>query len=200
MAFAFSLPDHTISNAIRRAKGNRDRLFFAAASNNKYYSEDPVGFPANLDDVIRVNSCSHSGSRSSFSPHGNEKGDSLGTIGEEMPAAVPRAEHDAAAGEGEQRMRGTSVATAVLTGIAALVIEFSRLGAAPRIDTNRPPEEVTAELLTNTGMKRVLYHCLAGTNPPAPPEYSYVRPWLLFQPRNQEIAASKIREAMTKKL
>jgi hypothetical protein len=200
MAFAFSQPDYTVSNAIRRARGRRDRLFFAAASNNRYYSEDPVGFPANLDDVIRVNSCSHTGSRSSFSPLGNSRGDSLGTIGEEMLAAVPCAEHEAVAGEREQRMRGTSVATAVLTGIAALVIEFSRLGTAPRIDINRPPEAVTAELLTNMGMKRVLYHCLAGTNPPAPPEYSYIRFWLLFQLRNQEIVASRIREAMTKQL
>lgn len=62
-------------------------LFFAAASNNKYYSEDPVGFPANLDDVIRVNSCAYTGAKSHFSPDGSERrGDNLGVIGEEMPA------------------------------------------------------------------------------------------------------------------
>lgn len=93
-------------------------------------------------------------------------------------------------------MSGTSVATAVLTGIAALVVEFSRLRAAPRIDTSRTREQVTAELLRNAGMKRVLYHCLVGTNPPVPPGCSFIKPWVLFDLHNQEIVALRIREAM----
>ncbi len=197
MAFAFSHPHPALADAIRRARGQRNVLFFAAASNNKYFSEDPVGFPAKMDEVIRVNSCSHSGKRSSFSPRGSERrGDNLGTIGEEMPAADAGA-GTGGRGRGERRMSGTSMATAVMTGVAALVVEFSRLAPAPEIYPDRPREQVTTELLTNDGMKAVLHRCLAGVNPPAPPTYCYIRPWLLFDVNNQDVMASRIRDALT---
>lgn len=97
-------------------------------------------------------------------------------------------------------MTGTSVATAVLMGVAALVVEFSRLRAAQAIFPDGAEAGAMCSLLTNAGMKRVLYHCLAGTNPPPPRSYSFVLPWLLFNPdKTPEDVAYEIRQAMTKK-
>jgi hypothetical protein len=86
MAFAFSQRKLNIEQAIRKTIGLHDTpvLFFAAASNAKHYSKKPVGHPAQMDEVIRVNSCTYDGIKSVFSPSSNKRDNALGTIGEEI--------------------------------------------------------------------------------------------------------------------
>ncbi|KAF3074326.1 Subtilisin DY [Trichoderma lentiforme] len=105
MCFAFTRFHSTIYKAICEAKGRRDVLIFAAASNNKHDLENPVGFPACIDEVIRVNSCTHKGLQSSFSPTCHSERSSLSIIGEELQAAFPLAKNG---NEPLKRMTGTS--------------------------------------------------------------------------------------------
>jgi subtilisin family serine protease len=163
MCFAFTKFHNAIYRAIREAKGQREFLIFAAASNNKHDLENPVGFPAYLDDVIRVNSCTYKGFRSSFSPVCNEQIDSLSTIGEELHAAFPPTKNG---NQRLKRMSGTSMATAILAGVAGLVLEFSRIEKK-----NGPNVKHQERLLITKGMVAVLRGCMAGNRPPPPPLY-----------------------------
>lgn len=174
MCFAFKKFHIEIHKAIRKGKAQREFLIFAAASNNKHDDENPVGFPAYLDDVIRVNSCTYTGSQSSFSPGCIDQMDNLSTIGEELEAAFPQAKND---NKRLKRLSGTSMATAILAGIAGLVLEFSRMERK-----NGPNVKNQERLLLTKGMVAVLRGCMAGNRPPQPPFYCYIRPWLLFAP------------------
>ncbi|KAJ5100790.1 hypothetical protein N7456_006842 [Penicillium angulare] len=177
MCFAFKKFHMKIDKAIREAKGKREFLIFAAASNNKHDDEDPVGFPASLRDVIRVNSCTHTGSQSTFSPGCHDRMDNLNNlsiIGEELEAAFPEAKND---NKPLKRLSGTSMSTAILAGVAGLVLEFSMMERK-----NGPNVKNQEQLLKTQGMVAVLRGCMAGKWPPQPPSYCYIRPWLLFAP------------------
>lgn len=173
MAFGFTERKLKIERAIRKAIGVRDVpvLFFAAASNDKHHTKDPVGHPARMDEVIRVNSCAHNGTRSSFSPISDKKDNGLGTIGEEIQSAY--FQH----GIGTQmRQSGTSMATAVMTGVAGLVIEFVKLIEVPSSDAR----EMQMQLHSCSGMKAVLSRCMSRDTTRMSHDIIYVMPWLLF--------------------
>jgi hypothetical protein len=70
-------------------------------------------------------------------------------------------------------MNGTSAATAIAAGIGALILEFSRLSGAPKID-----KRYVDRLVQLKGMKSVLYKRITARRPT--PSYNYIRPWLLF--------------------
>lgn len=174
MSFAFTRPQPKIERAIRWAIGQHDVLFFAAASNDRHHYNDPVGFPATMQEVIRVNSCTHNGRQSHFSPNSDEKRENaLSTIGEEIGAAFSLTKND---NRRVKRLSGTSMSTAILVGVAALIIEFSKVRGLPK----NVISNMETRLHTSAGMKAVMFHCMAGIKPPDPPKYSYIQPWLLF--------------------
>jgi hypothetical protein len=175
MALAFGQQKLKIERAIRKAIGLHDVpvLFFAAASNDKHYSKNPVGHPARMDEVIRVNSCTYHGIKSSFSPSSDKKDNALGTIGEEILSAYSQQKYGIRT---EMRQSGTSMATAVMTGIAGLVIEFMKFTELPHNDTR----EMQMRLHSCSGMKAVLSRCMSANTALEPHNYIYVMPWLLF--------------------
>ena len=185
MSFAFSTYQRPIYEAIMRARA-RNAFIFAAASNDKHNAENPVGFPASLNEVIRVNSCTHRGFQSQFSPMGDSRTPNFSVIGEVVKAAFPLAKNH---GLIETRMSGTSTATAILSGIGALVLEFSRASKIDYVD----------RLALVQGMRTVLFDCMAGKDPPSPPTYCHIRPWLLFDPQfSVSAVAARISDALRK--
>lgn len=195
MSFAFTNAQENLRRAIISAIGQRDILFFAAASNDRHYESDPVGFPASMDEVIRVNSCKHNGQQSDFSPNSDYRRDNaLSTIGEEIEAAFPPRKND---GEPLKRLSGTSMSTAILAGIAALLIEFAKLQVLPASVAS----SMESRLHTSAGMKAVLYHCMAGIKPREAPWYNHIRPWVLFTiERKHDVIVHQINDALDRGL
>jgi hypothetical protein len=184
MSFALDQWNARIADAIRIANASRSTLFFAAASNDRHLHSNQVGFPATMSEVIRVNSCTYHGSQSHFSPGGDLKWENtLSTIGEQIEAADrPEDENDV----NLKRRDGTSTTTAIMAGVAGLLIEYAKFRPLPQdVSSN-----MESQLLIPAGMRSVLYYCMSGKNPPQPPAYSYVRPWFLFTREKKETAVT----------
>ncbi|KLU90805.1 hypothetical protein MAPG_10656 [Magnaporthiopsis poae ATCC 64411] len=173
MSFAFDNPHGEIEEAISKAQGAEKKvLFLAAASNYRDLDRLPVGFPANNSNVIAVFSHTLNRNRSEFSPMRSGR-DNFSVLGEQLTAAVPPGTNQ---GDYERRDSGTSMATALMAGIAGLVIELSRLPLQ---------EKVTApdRLLTRAGMEAVFQLMvpkeeLVNRDPNG---YLCLRPWILFR-------------------
>jgi len=99
-------------------------------------------------------------------------------------------------GNFERRMSGTSQATAIMAGVAGLIVEFSRMRA---VENNvREPER----LLTEEGMKAVLKLAVDGGEQDAAAassRYLHVKPWVLLKPQrdnNPLFLVNKIEEVL----
>jgi hypothetical protein len=113
MSFGFAYDDENMKEAIRAATG-AGVLIFAAASGYGHYSP---AFPARYSHVICVNAFNYLGIPIDLSSLASEK--YLGTLGFAVPGMWP-------GHEGPKAVSGTSVATPILAGIAALSIQFVR--------------------------------------------------------------------------
>ncbi|TWU78776.1 hypothetical protein ED733_006912 [Metarhizium rileyi] len=120
MSLAFRTEKTNITDAIEFGR-DRGVIFFAAAAN-----WPKVGFPARLDEVIRVNSCTYKGEKSDFSPKFDctKTLKNFSVIGEHLCVAYPPGLNY---GNHEKRQSGTSMSTAIMAGMAALVLEFRNL-------------------------------------------------------------------------
>ncbi|KAI7780605.1 hypothetical protein LA080_015888 [Diaporthe eres] len=141
-----------VMNAISSARDQHGVLFFAAATNDAHFKEDSVGFPATMADVIIVNSCSYNGQQSRFSPDSDRNtANALSTLGEEIEAAFPVTLND---GKPLKCLTGTSMATSIMSGIAGLLIEFTKLCG----DSSLPKDNVSNmrdQLRTPEGMREL---------------------------------------------
>ncbi|KAK3367710.1 hypothetical protein B0H63DRAFT_85335 [Podospora didyma] len=192
MAFAFSDTQDGIRKAIVNAKATRDVLFFAAASNNRHNERNPVGFPARMSEAIRVNSCTWQGHPSKFSPPGFTERDNLATLGEELYAAFTELNYDNSRPSYRKRLSGTSGSTALMAGIAGLVLEFARTTS-----TRGSNVENAERLLRNEGMMAILQHCMVGGYTLPPDRYRNIKPWVLFHPQApREVAVFQITQQL----
>ncbi|KAL0943204.1 putative subtilisin [Colletotrichum truncatum] len=117
MSFGFQdevpIITHAITKAMLERQGNI--IFFAAASNSGGNRREM--FPANLDHVISIRETNTRGAFSDTNPPVDPDGPAvLGTLGREVPSAW------LSSVEGEIAKSGSSVATAVATGIAAMIM------------------------------------------------------------------------------
>ncbi|KAL8364577.1 hypothetical protein RB595_003728 [Gaeumannomyces hyphopodioides] len=125
MAFGFDREFQKLKGVIRN---RADRvLFFAAASNDGKNRTDQIAWPARHSDVICVHSADGLGNPSSFNP-GHRDNMRIMTLGEGIRSAWPTAllENSNADKKREVAMSGTSCATAVAAGIAALILGHAR--------------------------------------------------------------------------
>lgn len=171
MSFAFPDEEEEIQTAIEYATTNvtNRALIFAAASNNRANEQNPIGYPARVkENTICVNSSTGQDKKSDFSPHGHVGRENFSTIGEGLEAAWPLNLNN----NQEQRCQsGTSCATPLAAGTAALVLEYSRQKSFPKIRN--------AERLKRLqGIKKVLFECMTERN--RDHRYNYIRPWLLL--------------------
>jgi subtilisin family serine protease len=136
-------------------------LMFAAAKNDG--ANSGIAYPANQDQVICVNSTDGHGNPSKYNPS-PIMGQNLSVLGEDVLSSWP-----VKFKLGMQRKSGTSYATPIAAGIAAIVLEYAL--------EKLPNEESYAikKLRTPRGMQAVL-----GLMSEDRWGYRYLAPWTLF--------------------
>jgi hypothetical protein len=154
MSFGFQnevLVNHApvVSNAIFKAVQKRDSriLFFAAAAN--YGGNESEMFPARHQCVIPIRGTNSQGVFQGFNPPADLHGPVVyGTLGTEVPSYGLSAE------KGLIYKSGTSVATPIAAGIAALFLSFASIAFATHTYSVSSPVK---QLGTKTGMLSMFY-------------------------------------------
>lgn len=143
MSFGFYYPTPELQKCI--AQASKETLLFASASNNGTNRGQSITYPALFPDVFCIHSTDAYGKPSSFTPYAQDNMDNFATLGENVRSAWPVHK-----GQGlEQRMSGTSTATPIAAGIAALVLEAM-------LADDKFQEEEYAALKSYEGMRQVL--------------------------------------------
>ncbi|KAH6976457.1 peptidase S8/S53 domain-containing protein [Ilyonectria sp. MPI-CAGE-AT-0026] len=190
MSFAFEEEELAIKDALYNAKKKslKPVLMFAAASNNRALQNQPIGYPARVNDrVICVNSSTIQDEKSSFSPHGIPGWPNLSAVGENVLAAWPTSKSGP-----WKRMSGTSCATPIVAGVAALILDFAKKDI-PELRNQHGWNARKAELWETLGMRSVLRRCL--TDEYKDEKYNFLRPWKLLTEPEHTIAV-RIEEAL----
>ncbi|KAK2616662.1 hypothetical protein QQS21_000485 [Conoideocrella luteorostrata] len=172
MAFSFPQRNDEMSDAIREAT-NQNILVFAGAS-DRYHVGNPVGYPASDHNAIGVYPCRADGEPSTTVAREAER--NIMTLGDGVDAAFL---------EGQQRrFSGSSPATAILAGVAGLLITCSVI--APSLSASVGQEYQREQSLwmllrTQKGMEAILKNTMATQWASLErPKHYYVRPWFLF--------------------
>jgi subtilisin family serine protease len=170
MSFAISKQDKQNKEAISQAiEAVQDKvLMFAAASN----AGQNVGrtFPAKHNAVFCIHATNGNGSPLTLNPRPHLKDLNFSTLGQHVEAPSK--------GQETIRISGTSVATPVAAGIAALVLEFVR---QPPVPKQQEIEHLEPSLKKKDGMEIVftlMYNRFALEG--GPKSYFYLMPWHLL--------------------
>ncbi|KAK2125531.1 LOW QUALITY PROTEIN: hypothetical protein NOF04DRAFT_9629 [Fusarium oxysporum II5] len=150
MSWGFRREHECISDAIRLAH-SKDKIMFAAASNEGANLPARVTFPASMQEVICVNSCDGYGNSSDFNPPPREGVFNFSTLGEAAYRHILR--NPAAA------------------AIAASILEF-----ATQKQILKEQEELKRHVATKDGMMKLL---VAMSEPVS--GFMYLRPWDLIK-------------------
>jgi hypothetical protein len=174
MSFGFNSQvtavEEKIAEVIRKRRSEgRDILFFAAANNDGLNSREM--FPASHPNVIAVRGTDHTGAfLQDYNPNPwpQKAGHSLfGTLGKDVP--YNRADKSS-------QISGCSIATPILAGIVAIIIQYVDHVAAG-------DKDLQDRVRTRDGIQQVLRHM--GDSEHGDQRYNYVAPWKFFQ-RNEE--------------
>jgi len=145
MSFGFEKTDLILEKAV----DNTNILMFAASTNFGATEDHPVRFPARVKHkVICIHAADGIGNPYSGNPPDSSKDENFSTLG----VCVPLGKKPDPKSQLSQLVyrSGTSVATPIAAGIAALVLEFARQGGIHKKVENRE------KLHTCIGMSSVL--------------------------------------------
>ncbi|KAJ5369317.1 uncharacterized protein N7496_009077 [Penicillium cataractarum] len=178
LSFGFDRQVDPIRLAIQDAF-NLNKIVLAAASNSGSLSlEKRVTYPANVQgQVLSIRSATGFGSRSLASPTRSDGDDSFMILGEGIKAAWPPYLNES--GCKTRYVSGSSFATPVAAGIAALVLEFSmqRGRHGPNVS---PPQR--AILRSYRGLRRVFLYMSTIDDQSVNIDCRMIAPWRLFNP------------------
>jgi subtilisin family serine protease len=162
MSFGFQQSIPEIETAINNAS-NLGVNFFAAASNGSIYEDPPIAFPARLNGkVTAIRSFDGDHKLADKSPPDDHKY-CLGALGEGIKSVR----------NPSVRVSGTSFATPLAAGIAALVLEYARSQKVMNMFT----AEEHSFLRTHRGMYQILEGLMKSNNIA---QHACIIPWKLF--------------------
>lgn len=141
-------------------------LLFAAASNDSDFTPEHGMYPASNQTVYCIYSCRGSGLKSEFNPRSSKDKISFMFPGEDV--TILGARHKPIEGIG--RLNGTSFATPVAAGTAAMVLDLARLELKDSV-------EVEWRLKKYEGMSDI-FQAMSGNV--RDEGYYHVRPWTLL--------------------
>ncbi|KAF4625406.1 hypothetical protein G7Y89_g12760 [Cudoniella acicularis] len=176
MSFGFERSVDIIDKAIRFAD-DRKVIMLAAASNQG--GNSTIAWPARLPQVICIHATDSFGNRCDFTPTESPGGDNFATLGQAVKSCWPP--H---LGQGDEtRKSGTSTATPIAAGIAALVLQYVKI-ALPSLGHEHVNREVGtfSKLRSSAGMSTV-FRRMANRKRGG---YDYLVPWDFLNPKYQE--------------
>lgn len=170
MSFGFTDDDKTLENVIN----NTNTLMFAASSNFGATEDNSIRFPARMKHkVICIHAADGRGDPTSTNPQDNPKLENFSILGESVSLGKQK---DLKTGEVQQLYKtGTSIATPIAAGIAALVLEFALQPGMHRKD--KSDEEIKGfvdELKIFTGMSSIIRRM---TKDGMKGGFNFVSPW-----------------------
>lgn len=176
LSLGFEREDDEIGKAVLNAFSN-GKIILAAASNNG--SIDPrkrVSYPARIHgQVLCIRSVEAFGNRAKASPMPSDGDDNFAILGEGIEAAWPPSLNG---GRLTRYVSGTSFATPVAAGCAALVLEFS----IQRDKYGENVKENRGKLWTYAGIRKIFQFMSTVQDQLFKFDCRVITPWTLFDP------------------
>lgn len=187
MSLGFETWQHQISKQIDRAR-QEHVLVFAAASNDGHFAPDYGVYPAWAPTVVCINSSKGSGARSDFNPRHTDDKVNFMFLGEDI--SIPGLK-SGTEGAPTGLLSGTSYATPIAAGTAALVLDLVRIEVARR---SLPYPKIERCLKTYEGMSAVFKE-MSGGKPTHGNDYYHVQPWTLLGEKGPPLSIDGVNES-----
>lgn len=165
MSLGFNHPQEEISEAITEAYGKKV-LVFASASNSGANPIYPIAHPARMATVFCINATDALGNKLTTTPPAQTGKENFSVIGAGINSAW--------VSEQMERKSGTSFATPIAAGLAALTLEYAnqRNTATPGAFSDQD----LRTLHTREGMAAILRKM----GKPKAGQFRFLRPWALW--------------------
>jgi subtilisin family serine protease len=171
MSFGFSEEVPVIRSALKNAE--REGVILFAAAHNEGGNRD-IAWPARMSEVICIHATDGRGNPSPFTPTALTDSNNFSILGQAVKSYWPPGLKE----PGNMiRKSGTSTATPIAAGIAAVVLGYTRTRSA-LLRSNEPSEDeedITAVLRSASGI-RAVFRLMTRKRK----EYDYVVPWMLL--------------------
>jgi hypothetical protein len=172
MSFGFLREDERIRVAIQNAYAQGVIMFAAASNRGSLEGVRRIAFPARMNQIISINSSDGFGSKSRFSPSPRDNDDNFSIVGEAVEVAWPISLLEG----GIRLTSGTSIATPIAAGVAALVLEYVSQRGPEDMEESHPIANV-GRLWHYDGMRAILTSMSGGSTIDG---YHWIQPWNVF--------------------